>query len=185
VFLLRHYFLPEIPYALFFLVAGGDRALVVCFQQVASEPADGAMAGSKGTNACGRETRDDDVVIQRVVREVGGGMMFPVLTKNNYTEWAMLMRVKLKARGLWVTLEKGEANPHEDMMAMDALLSAVPPEKVATVAEKKTAKEAWDVIATMHMGDDRVKKAVTQQLHSQFDRATFKEGESVEDFTLR
>jgi hypothetical protein len=32
-----------------------------------------------------------------VVHEVGGGMMFLVLTKNNYLDWAMLMRVKLKA----------------------------------------------------------------------------------------
>jgi uncharacterized membrane protein YgcG len=71
------------------------------------------------------------------------------------------------------------------MMAMDALLSAVPPEMVATMAEKKTAKEAWEAIATMRVDDDRVKKAVVQQLRSQFDRAAFKEGESVEDFTLR
>jgi hypothetical protein len=54
-----------------------------------------------------------------------------------------------------------------------------------TVAEKKTAKEAWDAIATMRVGDDRVKKASMQQLRNQFDRATFKEGELVEDFILR
>jgi uncharacterized membrane protein YgcG len=35
------------------------------------------------------------------------------------------------------------------------------------------------------MGDDRVMKPAVQQLRSQFDRATFKEGESVEDFTLQ
>jgi hypothetical protein len=56
---------------------------------------------------------------------------------------------------------------------------------VATVAEKKTAKEAWDAIATMRVGDDRVKKASAQQLRSKFDRAAFKEGESVEDFILQ
>jgi hypothetical protein len=70
-------------------------------------------------------------------------------------------------------------------MALDALVSAVPPEMVATVADKKSAKEAWDVIATMRVGDDRVRKAAAQQLRSQFDRATFGEGESVEDFALR
>jgi midasin (ATPase involved in ribosome maturation) len=52
----------------------------------------------------------------------------------------------------------------------------------ATVAEKKTAKEAWDTITTMRVGDDRVKKASAPQLRNQFDWATFKEGESVEDF---
>jgi hypothetical protein len=118
---------------------------------------------------------------------VGSGTVFPLLTKSNYTEWALLMRVKLKARGLWVTVDKGEADLQEDMMVMDALLSAVPPEMVATVAEKKTktVKEAWDAIATMRVGSDRIKKAAAQQLHSQFDRATFKECESIEDFTLQ
>jgi hypothetical protein len=97
----------------------------------------------------------------------------------------MLMKVKLKARGLWVAVKKGEADPQEDMMALDALVSTVPQEMVVTVAEKKTAKEAWDAIATMRVGDDRVKKASMQQLRNQFDRATFKEGELVEDFILR
>jgi hypothetical protein len=143
------------------------------------------MAGGKGVDAGGSEAKDGGVVIQRVVREVGSGTAFPLLTKINYSEWAMLMKVKLKARGLWVAVEKGDVDPQEDMMALDALVSAVPPEMVATVADKKTAKEAWDAIATMRVGDDRVKKAAAQQLRSQFDRAMFREGESVEDFALR
>jgi hypothetical protein len=99
------------------------------------------MAGGKGVDSSGSESKDGGVVIQWVVREVDGGTAFPVLTKSNYIEWAMLMKVKLKARGLWVTVEKGEADPQEDMMALDALISAVPPEMVATVAEKKTDDE--------------------------------------------
>jgi hypothetical protein len=78
---------------------------------VVSELFDGAMAGGKGSDAGGSEARDGGAVIQCIVREVGSGAAFPVLTKSNYTEWAMLMRVKLKARGLWVAVEKGEADP--------------------------------------------------------------------------
>jgi hypothetical protein len=48
------------------------------------------------------------------------------------------------------------------MMALDALVSVVPPEMLATVAEKKTVKEAWDAIAMTRVGDDRVKKAAVQ-----------------------
>jgi hypothetical protein len=135
------------------------------------------MASMEGGDSSGGETRDGSVVIQQVVREVDGGIVFPMLTKSSYTEWVMLMKVKLKARGLWVVVEKGEADPLEDMMALDALVSVVPPEMVATVAKKKTMKEAWDAIATMRMGDDRVKKASVQQLRSQFNRAAFTEGE--------
>jgi hypothetical protein len=57
------------------------------------------MVGRKGGDNSGGETRDDGVVIQWVVYEVGSGTVFPVLTERNYTEWAMLMKVKLKARG--------------------------------------------------------------------------------------
>jgi hypothetical protein len=50
------------------------------------------------------------------------------------------------------------------MIALDALMLAVPPEMVATVADKTSVKEAWDAIATMRVGDDRVKKATVEQL---------------------
>jgi hypothetical protein len=66
----------------------------------------------------------------------------------------MLMRVKLKERGLWDAVNKGGADPQEDMMALDALVSTVPPEMVATVADKKSVKEAWDAIPTMRVSDD-------------------------------
>jgi hypothetical protein len=66
----------------------------------------------------------------------------------------MLMRVKLKEHGLWDAVNKGGADPQEDMMALDALVSTVPPEMVATVADKKSVKEAWDAIPTMRVSDD-------------------------------
>jgi hypothetical protein len=55
--------------------------------------------------AGGKRSDDDDtstngVVIQRVIPEVGGGSSYPALTKTNYSGWALLMKVKLKARAL-------------------------------------------------------------------------------------
>jgi hypothetical protein len=108
-----------------------------------------------------------------------------VLTKTNYLDWTMLMQVKLKARDLWVTVDKFDIDPQEDMMALDVLVSAVSSEMVATVADKSTMKEAWDAIATMRVGDDKVKKATAQQLRNQFDHAMFREGETMEGFALR
>jgi hypothetical protein len=143
-----------------------------------------AMAGGKGDDGAASGAKEGTTVVQRVVREVSGATAFPVLTKNNYSDWAMLMRVKLKARGLWVAVDKGGVDPQEDMMALDVLVLAVPPEVVATVADKSSAKEAWDAIAMMRVDNERVKKAAAQQLRNQFDRATFKEGETVEDFAL-
>jgi hypothetical protein len=139
------------------------------------------MAGGKGDESGGSGT----TVIQRKVHEVGNRTVYPLLTKINYSEWSMLMKVKLKARGLWVTVDKGGIDPQEDMMALDALVSALPPEMVVTVADKSSAKDAWQAIATMHVGDERTKKATMQHLRWQYEMATFTKGKSVEDFAMR
>ena len=107
---------------------------------------------------------NEGVVVQRVIREVSGGSSYPVLTKTNYSDWALLMKVKLKARALWNIIEKGGADQQEEMMALDALCGAVPPEMVPSITKMEMAKEAWDAIATMRVGSDRVKKSTTQQL---------------------
>jgi hypothetical protein len=45
--------------------------------------------------------------VQQVIREVGGGSSYPTLTKTNYSDWPLLMKVNLKARGLWTVAESG------------------------------------------------------------------------------
>jgi uncharacterized membrane protein YgcG len=121
------------------------------------------MAGGKRSGD--DDTSKDGVVIQRVIHEVGGGSSYPTLTKTNYSDWTLLMKVKLKAWALWSVIENGGADQQEEMMALDALCGMVPAERVPTIAKKETAKEAWDAIATMRVDDDRVKKATVQQLH--------------------
>jgi hypothetical protein len=71
------------------------------------------------------------------------------------------------------------------MMALDVLCSAVPPEMVPTLAKMETAKQAWDAIATMRIGDDRVRKSTAQQLRRKFDLASFDDGKTVEEYALR
>jgi hypothetical protein len=79
------------------------------------------MAGGKADNDGTSGAMEGTTMVQRVVHEVGGGMMFLVLTKNNYLDWAMLMRVKLKAWDLWVTINKGVVDLQEDMMALGCI----------------------------------------------------------------
>jgi hypothetical protein len=69
------------------------------------------MAGEKGDGSGVSGVKEGATVVQRVVCEVGDGMAFSVLTKTNYSDWAMLMRVKLKARSLWVAIDKGGVDP--------------------------------------------------------------------------
>ncbi|XP_072147841.1 uncharacterized protein [Setaria viridis] len=141
--------------------------------------------GSSGVKGDGSSGSKEGVVVQRVVCEVAGGTSYPTLTKNNYSDWVLLMKVKLKAHRLWAAVDAGGVDPMEDMTALDAICSAILTEIVSTIVEKKMAKEAWDAIATMRVGDDRVKKSTAQQLRRQFNLATCKETESVEDYPLR
>jgi hypothetical protein len=53
------------------------------------------------------DTSKDRVVIQRVIHEVGDGSSYPALTKTNYSDWTLLMKVKLKVRALWSVIENG------------------------------------------------------------------------------
>jgi len=63
----------------------------------------------KPSDKLANSSAGDGVVIQQVIREVSGGSSYPVLTKTNYSDWALLMKVKLKARSLWNIVEKGGA----------------------------------------------------------------------------
>jgi hypothetical protein len=95
------------------------------------------------------------------------------------------MKVKLKARGLWAAVEPGGGDLQDDMMALDVLSSAVPPEMVSVMACQATAKGAWNTIKVMRIGDDRVREETAQTLLRQFELAMFKEGESMEEFSMR
>jgi hypothetical protein len=70
------------------------------------------------------------------------------------------------------------------MMALDTLCGTIPLEMVPTIVKKEIAKEAWDAITTMRVGDDRVKKETTQQLRWKFNLAAFNNGEIIDDYML-
>ena len=67
-----------------------------------------------------------DVVV-RTVREVSG-TTWPTLTRTNYGEWSVTMKVKLKARRLWNAIDKGTDVEEDDMSALEAILAVMPAE---------------------------------------------------------
>jgi hypothetical protein len=66
------------------------------------------MTGGKRSGD--NNTSKDGVVMQRVNREVGSRSSYPAFIKTNYSDWALLMKVKLKAWALWSVIENGGAD---------------------------------------------------------------------------
>ena len=124
------------------------------------------------------------VAVERVVSN-SGAVELPLLTKANYHEWALVMQVSLEAMELWDAVVAVSKERAKDRRALAAILRAVPPEMKAGLAVKKTAKEAWDAVKSMRVGDDRVKAASVQRLWKEYENVVFRDGESVGDFTMR
>ncbi|WVZ79351.1 hypothetical protein U9M48_026940 [Paspalum notatum var. saurae] len=80
------------------------------------------------------------LVIQKTVRDVGSSAPYPVLTRTNYDNWVVMMKVMLEARRLWEAVEAGTTERQEDRWAMEAILRAVPPEMHRSTGAKKTSE---------------------------------------------
>ncbi|XP_073358380.1 uncharacterized protein [Aegilops tauschii subsp. strangulata] len=126
------------------------------------------------------------VVQERVVREHGGGsFVYPELTWTNYIEWALGMKVNLKAQGLWDAIELGCDVEREDSAAMAAILRAVPADMHGILAVKPSVKEAWEAVKVLSMGVERARPATAQRLRNEFEPISFMDGESVDVFGMR
>jgi hypothetical protein len=90
-----------------------------------------------------------------------------MLTKSNYHEWSLLMKVKLQARQLWEAVHVGSIGYSEDRWALEALCAAVPLDIVATITDKPTAKMAWDTIALRWISGERMRRATLQRLRGE------------------
>jgi hypothetical protein len=111
------------------------------------------------------------------VREIGvGPANWPLLTKTNYTEWALIVKIKLQARNIWEAIEPGDVTLQEDRMALDAITSAVSHEMLASLAVKATAAEAWEAVRSLQISSEAVRNARAQRLRTEFESIRFKEG---------
>jgi len=62
---------------------------------------------------------------QRGIRE--GTLMWPMLTRTNYSEWAMLMQCNFEALEVWEAIVPGKnVSRSTDRQAMSALMHSVP-----------------------------------------------------------
>jgi hypothetical protein len=84
---------------------------------------------------------------ERVIEKTSSaGIVYPTLTRTNYTEWSLVMKVNLQAAGLWDVIDSSDGDYRDDRTALAAILRAVPLEMQAGLAVKPTATEAWEAI---------------------------------------
>src|SRR6185312_2629168 len=71
-----------------------------------------------------------------------GSLMWPMLSRSNYSEWAMLMQCNYEAMEIWDAVEPDGATVKraQDRQAMSALLRSVPKEMWQALGGKKTVK---------------------------------------------
>ena len=53
------------------------------------------------------------------------GTNWSTLTRTNYGEWSMTMKVKLRARRLWNAVDKGTDNEEDNMSVLEAICSGL------------------------------------------------------------
>ncbi|XP_066364954.1 uncharacterized protein [Miscanthus floridulus] len=144
------------------------------------------------SHSCRSRTRDaGSRVVERIVERPSTNVAWPMLTRTNYPEWALVMEVNFQTLRVWDAVHLGINNDpnddeyHDDRHAMVGLLRSVPSELWSTLARKGTVKEAWDTVKNLRIGDERARDASAQQLRREFGVLSFKEGETVNEFGVR
>lgn len=135
------------------------------------------------------QTQHQTNMDQNKSKESSVTLNYPMLTKSNHTAWAMKMIVFMQAHGVWEAIEPKDpevaVEEKKDKMALAAIYQGIPEDMLLSLAEKKTAKEAWEAIKTVCLGADKVKKARAQTLKCEFEIMNMKETESLDEFYMK
>ena len=108
-----------------------------------------------------------------------------MLTGANYGVWAVKMKIILRSLRVWQAITNDDVDDESDEGAMTAIAQSVPDSVLMTLAEFETAREAWNALKEMRIGEDRVTKARAQVLKRQFHKLQMEETESVNDYAMR
>lgn len=123
------------------------------------------------------------------VKEGGIGLSYPTLSRSNYTSWDLKMKVFMQAQNVWEEVERKDQNTKvdegNDRVALAIIYQGLPEDILLSVADKRTAKEAWTALKTMCLGAERVKKAKVQTLKGEFETMQMKDNETLDDFCMK
>jgi hypothetical protein len=124
-------------------------------------------------------------VVKPTARGASIPIHYPMLSETNYDIWAVKMKIILRSLGVWPVIEGADTDDDKDQGAMVAISQAVPDDVMMAIAEKQTAKEAWDALREMRIGEDRVKKARVQILKRQLYKMHMQDSETVNEYSMK
>ncbi|XP_010236662.1 uncharacterized protein LOC104584189 [Brachypodium distachyon] len=82
-----------------------------------------------------------------------------MLTRTNYADWAILVRVQLQGAGLWEAVEGLETSRRQEREACSAILRSVPLDMMRVIAAK-----AWEAVKLRRAGVEHVREVKAQKL---------------------
>ncbi|KAA8537373.1 hypothetical protein F0562_026940 [Nyssa sinensis] len=129
----------------------------------------------------------------------------PKLSKDNYESWSIQIKVLFGSQDLWELVTDGYTEPTQqeeaaytadekktlkeqrkkDKKALFLLYQGLDESTFEKVAEAPNSKQAWEILATIFQGVDRVKRIRLQNLRGEFEALHMKEGEAVSDYFSR
>ncbi|XP_071678140.1 uncharacterized protein [Lolium perenne] len=126
------------------------------------------------------------------VVETVGPALYPRLDRKDYGLWALNMEVAMEAAEIWEAVDPGGddyvmggAKYMKDRKALTAIYSVVTKDVMQHLVEKKSAKDAWETIKTLHQGHIRVREAHLQSLTKSYEDLKMEGSETVDQFAAR
>nr|GEW06305.1 hypothetical protein [Tanacetum cinerariifolium] len=114
----------------------------------------------------------------------------PMLENDMYDSWKskieLYMMNRQHGRMILESVENGPLIwPTIGKMATNIILQGLPPEVYALVNNHKGAKELWERIQLLMQGTSLMKQEREYKLYDEFDKFSYKMGETLRDFYLR
>ncbi|KAK1644745.1 hypothetical protein QYE76_062550 [Lolium multiflorum] len=108
-----------------------------------------------------------------------------MLTKTNYQEWSLVMKVQMEAEGHWDVVNDLNGTNRDDHRALAYIQKGVSPELTRVLAVKDTAHDAWEALKTMRVGSERMREVKAGTLRTEYDNRRYRSGEGIESYIMR
>ncbi|XP_076898724.1 uncharacterized protein LOC143552367 [Bidens hawaiensis] len=115
-------------------------------------------------------------------------LLCQMLTKNNYTTWALRIKSVFRSHDLWDVVEPrsvAAVDEKKNSAASAYLFQSIPEEQIQQVGQYEFAWKIWNAIKTRYVGEERVKKAHLNTLITEFETMRMKDTDTIDGFSGR